>query len=66
VRTWALDSLATFAAKDSSLLPLVARSLEAFQRRGNKALAARARHIRDRLGLTSKQTVAKRRRRGPR
>jgi len=50
VRAWALDSLATFAQKDQALMPLVAQSLDAFQRSGSKALATRARHIRDRLG----------------
>jgi hypothetical protein len=49
VRAWALDSLATFAQKDRYLVPLVARSLEAFERSSNRALATRARRIRVRL-----------------
>jgi hypothetical protein len=49
VRTWALDSLACFAKRDASLLPIVVRGLQAFERSGSKALATRARHIRARL-----------------
>lgn len=49
VRAWALDGLATFAAALPSLLPEVERELAEFERSGTKALAARARHIRDRL-----------------
>jgi hypothetical protein len=49
VRAWALDSLATLAQSDRSLMPVVARRLAAFERSGSKALASRARHIRDRL-----------------
>jgi hypothetical protein len=50
LRAWALDGLATFARADRRLMPFVARSLEAFERSGSKALATRARHIRSRLG----------------
>jgi len=49
VRAWALDSLATFAVKHPRLRPTVLRHLRAFERSGSKALAARARHIRERL-----------------
>jgi len=51
VRAWALDSLASFAQRDRELLPLVLRNLAAFENSGSKALATRARHIRDRLTL---------------
>jgi hypothetical protein len=50
VRAWALDSLAAFAEQDASLLPIVERSLGDFVRSGSKALEARARHVRERLG----------------
>lgn len=46
VRAWALDSLAAFARRDPKLAPLVREHLEAFERSGSKALAARARAIR--------------------
>jgi hypothetical protein len=49
VKAWALDSLATFALAHPRLRPTVLRHLRAFDRSGSKALAARARHIRDRL-----------------
>jgi hypothetical protein len=49
VKAWALDSLATFAAKRPRLKPVVRRHLRAFERSGSKALAARARKIRERL-----------------
>jgi len=49
VRAWALDSLASFASKKPRLRPLVRRHLRAFERSGSKALAARARKIRERL-----------------
>ena len=49
VKAWALDSLATFAQADRSLQPMVRRTLAAFERSGSKALAARARKIRDRM-----------------
>ena len=49
VRAWALDSLATFAEHDASLMPLVQHHLRAFERDGRKALATRARIIRERL-----------------
>jgi hypothetical protein len=50
VRAWALDSLATFAVEDRRLVPDVLRSLDAFERSRSKALSARARQIRARLG----------------
>jgi hypothetical protein len=49
VRAWALDSLATFAEKDATIRPLVLRHLRIFESSGSKALAARARHVRERL-----------------
>jgi len=49
VRAWALDSLATLAAKKPRLMTLVRRHLRAFERSDSKALRARARHIRERL-----------------
>lgn len=49
VRAWALDSLAMFAQQDRALIPLVANTLDAFDRSGSKALVTRARHIRARL-----------------
>jgi len=51
VRAWALDSLSTFAVDDASIRPEVRRHLRAFDASGSKALAARARHIRARLGI---------------
>lgn len=51
VRAWALDSLAALAARTRSLRPLVRRHLHAFERSGSKALASRARRIRERFGL---------------
>ncbi|HEV3139646.1 MAG TPA: hypothetical protein VGY57_03975 [Vicinamibacterales bacterium] len=50
VRAWALDSLATFALATPRMRRTVQRHLRAFNRSGSKALAARARHIRRRLG----------------
>jgi len=52
VRAWALDSLSMFAVDDPSLRPDVRRHLRAFDASGSRALAARARHIRARLGMT--------------
>jgi hypothetical protein len=49
VRAWALDSLGTLAQKDPTLRPFVLRHLRGFERSGSKALAARARHVRERL-----------------
>ena len=49
VKAWALDSLATFAAQDTTLMPLVRRWLARFEQSGSAALATRARHIRRRL-----------------
>jgi hypothetical protein len=49
VKAWALDSLATFAAKDARLMPAVRAHLDEFEQSGGKALQARARKIRQRL-----------------
>jgi hypothetical protein len=49
VRAWALDGLASLAAGDSSLQPLVRRYLRSFETSGRPALATRARLIRRRL-----------------
>ena len=45
VRAWALDGLAILAEGDADLRPLVVHELEAFERSGKKALAARGRKI---------------------
>jgi hypothetical protein len=50
VRAWALDSLATLAASDHALMPAVLGALEDFEHSPSKALQARARQIRKRLG----------------
>ncbi|MFO0723576.1 MAG: hypothetical protein U1E65_07340 [Myxococcota bacterium] len=55
VRAWALDSLATFAADQPALLPAVVVNLTRFDNSGSKALATRARHIRERLDLVPKK-----------
>jgi hypothetical protein len=55
VRAWALDSLATLAQKDSSLMPAVRRWLREFESSGSKALAARARRIRERFEVPGGQ-----------
>ena len=49
VRAWALDSLATFAARDPGLLALVRRQLREAESAGPPAVIARARAIRQRL-----------------
>jgi hypothetical protein len=51
VRAWALDSLEIFAREDRALAPVVTRAVEAFERSGSKALQARARHVRKRIGV---------------
>lgn len=48
-RSRALDSVAIFAQQDATLLPVVGECLRDFEQSGSKALATRARHIRDRL-----------------
>ena len=53
VRAWALDSLATLAAKDPSLRATVLHHLRNFESSGSKALIARARHGRQRLAEVS-------------
>jgi hypothetical protein len=50
VKAWALDGLATFALRDPTLMPVVATAVEAFERSGSKALQARARRVRERIG----------------
>jgi hypothetical protein len=49
VRAWALDSLATLAARRKRLEPIVERHLHDFETSSSKALRARARQIRARL-----------------
>jgi len=49
VSAWALDSLAQWTQEDASLRPLVEQRLQAFEQSGSKALATRARLIRQRL-----------------
>jgi hypothetical protein len=51
VRAWALDGLALFAEGDAALMPLVLQELEAFERSGKMALAARGRKLGRRLGV---------------
>ena len=53
VRAWALDSLATLAARNAKLMPVVQRHLRSFERSPSKALQARARNIRARLARDS-------------
>ena len=48
VKAWALDSLATFAEKDRTLVPSVRRWLRRFEQSGRRSLATRAKHIRER------------------
>lgn len=50
VRAWALDGLATLADRTVALRPIVRRHLREFERSSSKALQARAKHIRARLG----------------
>jgi HEAT repeat protein len=49
VRAWALDSLATLSLHDRALQPLVSQHLREFEQSGSKALASRARYIRQRV-----------------
>jgi hypothetical protein len=49
VRAWALDSLARFAERDATLVPIVRHALARFEASESKALKTRARHIRTRL-----------------
>jgi hypothetical protein len=51
VRAWALDSLATLAHADAALMAVVRRSIRKFERSSSKALASRARHVRQRLSF---------------
>jgi len=50
VRAWALDSLATLAKRRPALMSVVLKRLREFERSPSKALQARAKHIRARLG----------------
>jgi hypothetical protein len=50
VRAWALDGLATLAERRVGLRSVVRRHLRDFERSSSKALQARAKHIRARLG----------------
>ena len=49
VRAWALDSLATFAERKTTLMPIVRGYLREFEQSPSKALHARAKQIRARL-----------------
>ena len=49
VRAWALDSLTRVAEHNAKLMPIVLRTIEAFEQSPKKALQARARAIRARL-----------------
>jgi hypothetical protein len=62
VRAWALDSLATLAAKRPRLRATVERHLRAFEHSTSKALQARARNIRARLAGTKSNESATRKR----
>jgi len=55
VQAWALDSLATIAQQEADLMPVVRRYLRQFAGSGSKALATRARHIRERLSSKPRQ-----------
>src|SRR5438552_6455597 len=61
VRAWALDSLATLSERRAKLTPLVERHLREFERSPSKALQARARNIRARLGGTARTSLRARR-----
>jgi hypothetical protein len=50
VRAWALDGLATLAERSAKLMPVVRRHLRDFGGSPSKALQARAKQIRARLG----------------
>jgi len=50
VRAWALDSLAQLTAIDPAVEPIVRKYVRAFERSSSKALQARARHVRARMG----------------
>lgn len=49
VRAWALDGLSIFSEKHPALAPVVRRYVKVFEASGSKALAARARHVRERM-----------------
>jgi hypothetical protein len=50
VRAWAADGLSKLALEEPSLRQFVISLADEFERSGSKALAVRARHIRERLG----------------
>jgi len=50
VRAWALDGLSRVAGRDASARRTVLKQVRAFERSDSKALQARARHVRARLG----------------
>ena len=50
VQAWALDGLATLAEQRTALAPIVRKHLRDFEASPSKALQARAKHIRARLG----------------
>jgi hypothetical protein len=60
VRAWALDSLATFAEKNSHVIGIVKRTLEDFERSGSKALETRAKHVRTRLEASGRRVSRER------
>jgi TfoX/Sxy family transcriptional regulator of competence genes len=64
VRAWALDGLARFARGDKALRRVVMRHAALFERSGSKALATRARHVRELLSRTGRRGVTPRRRSG--
>jgi hypothetical protein len=53
VRAWALDGLAALAGDDANLRRLAFEYVEQFEGSGSKALATRARNVRERLSLKS-------------
>lgn len=55
VRAWAADGLARFAEQDAALMPALERCLAEFEASGSKALATRARAIRERLAARSRR-----------
>ena len=62
VRAWALDGLATLAEQRAALAPIVRKHLRDFEASPSKALKARAKHIRARLGGPSVSTEPRRKR----
>ncbi len=58
LKAWALDSLSLFALEDRRLMPFVLRVLDEFERSDSKALAVRARHVRDRFALPVRAMIS--------